>query len=473
METSRGIHTYASVSKNDHEDYFVEDFENDFWPAPDKTCTSTPRCSKQVPCKFSTVSRLSDEYDSGDHHGNMEQSRAQIDVNLKNVLGGIVAILTGRNKESNGIQPLQSSTSSSLFLGSEDSGGGFLHPSVYIPSAPPFLEAEAINYNAYRAVLEADPPEWLPDSCTAACMQCASTFTALTRGRHHCRFCGGIFCRACSKGRCLLPVKFRERDPQRVCDACYDKLDPLQGLLINSISNAMQSAKHDVMDWTCSRGWLNLPVGLSMEHEIYKAANTLKSYSQVARLNPERSIPLAVLRGAKGLAILTVAKVGAFLTYKLGTGLVVAKRSDGSWSAPSSILSVGLGWGAQIGGELMDYIIVLHGSKAVKTFCSRLHFSLGAGLSAAAGPVGRVVEADLRAGDKGSGMCYTYSCSKGAFVGVSLEGNLVVTRQDANTRFYGDPYLTTTDILVGSVEQPKAALPLYAALDDLCSTLQC
>ncbi|KAG6520136.1 hypothetical protein ZIOFF_017168 [Zingiber officinale] len=66
-----------------------------------------------------------------------------------------------------------------------------------------------------------------------------------------------------------------------------------------------------------------------------------------------------------------------------------------------------------IGGELMDYIIVLHGSKAVKTFCSRMHFSLGAGLSAAAGPIGRVLEADPRAGDKGSGMCYTYSCSKG------------------------------------------------------------
>lgn len=61
----------------------------------------------------------------------------------------------------------------------------------------------------------------------------------------------------------------------------------------------------------------------------------------------------------------------------------------------------------------MDFIIVLHDSKAVKTFCSRMHFSLGAGCSAAAGPVGRVLEADLRAGDRGSGMCYTYSCSKG------------------------------------------------------------
>lgn len=36
------------------------------------------------------------------------------------------------------------------------------------------------------------------------------------------------------------------------------------------------------------------------------------------------------------------------VSYKLGTGLVVARRSDGSWSAPSAIFSVGLGWGAQV-----------------------------------------------------------------------------------------------------------------------------
>ena len=70
---------------------------------------------------------------------------------------------------------------------------------------------------------------------------------------------------------------------------------------------------------------------------------------------------------------------------------------------------------SQIGGELMDFIVVLRDMKAVKTFCSRMHFSLGAGCSAAAGPLGRVLEADIRAGDRGSGMCYTYSCSKGSF----------------------------------------------------------
>ncbi|KAA0055744.1 Zinc finger, FYVE-type [Cucumis melo var. makuwa] len=412
------------------------------------------------------------EYDSSDEFDIPKQNSMRPEVNLKNVLNGMFAILTGVNKSSDVSSDKQIPSSNVSFLGAEKNGDTYLHSSVYIPSAPPLLEPNTVNYTAYKDVLEAEPPEWLPDSSSLICMQCTAPFTAITRGRHHCRFCGGIFCRACSKGRCLMPVKFRERNPQRVCDACYDRLDPLQGVLINSISNAVQRAKHDVMDWTCSRGWLNLPIGLSMEHEIYKASQTLRGYFQVSRLNPERSIPLAVLKGAKGLAILTVAKGGVLVAYKFGTGLVIARRSDGSWSAPSALMSVGLGWGAQIGGELMDFIIVLHNSKAVKTFCSRMHFSLGAGCSVAAGPVGRVLEADLRAGDRGSGMCYTYSCSKGAFVGVSLEGNIVATRMSTNLCFYGDPYLTTSDILLGTVERPRAAEPLYSALDDFYSVLQ-
>ncbi|KAE8800112.1 SH3 domain-containing protein [Hordeum vulgare] len=430
------------------------------------------KLSGQKPFDFDGGNDFLDGYECPDDYWDPELQRAEKPVNIRNLLGGIVAII-GRTCKNDEIQQSKDTKSSVSFLGSSSDGDTFLHTSVYAPSAPPLLDEEALSYNIYRVVLEAEPPEWLPDSYADSCMQCSASFTAITCGRHHCRFCGGIFCRACSKGRCLLPAKFRERNPQRVCDACYDRLDPLQNLLINSVSNATQTAKHDVMDWTSARGWLNLPIGLTLEHEIYKAAVSLRSYSQVSRINPGKSIPHAVLSGASGLAILTVVKAGAFLTYKLGTGLVVARRSDGSWSPPSAIASAGLGWGAQVGGELMDFVIVLHGPEAVKTFSSRMHFSIGAGLSAAAGPVGRVLEADVRAGNKGSGVCYTYSCSKGAFIGVSLEGNIVSTRMDANLRFYGDPYLTTSDILMGNLDQPNAAKFLYKALDDLYSGLDC
>ncbi|PKI76033.1 uncharacterized protein LOC116188971 [Punica granatum] len=466
--------SFSTINKKEGKFSYDDDCSDSGWIVSDAQTdgslrSNSPKRDHLYNFPIASEDCYDEDYESDGHSNSMPTKPPE--VNLKNVMNGIFAILTGRNKPSYAPTDQQISSSDVSFLGSGKNGDTYLHSSVYIPSAPPLLEPNVKDYNTYKDMLDAEPPEWLPDSAAAVCMQCTAPFTALTRGRHHCRFCGGIFCRACSKGRCLLPVKFRERNPQRVCDTCYDRLDPLQGILINSISNAVQGAKHDVVDWTCTRGWLNLPVGLTMEHEIYKASNTLRSYSQVAKLNPDRSIPLAVLKGAKGLAILTVAKAGVLLSYKVGTGLVIAKRPDGSWSAPSAILSVGLGWGAQIGGELMDFVIVLHDYKAVKTFCSRMHFSLGAGCSAAAGPIGRVVEADVRAGDRGSGMCYTYSCSKGAFVGVSLEGNIVATRMDTNLRFYGDPYLSTSDILLGTVDRPKAAEPLYAALEDLFSAM--
>lgn len=78
-------------------------------------------------------------------------------------------------------------------------------------------------------------------------------------------------------------------------------------------------------------------------------------------MNSERSIPIAVLKEAKGLAILTVAKAGVLVSYKLGTGLVVARRSDGSWSAPSAVMSAGLGWGAQVN--------ILVGQNSLSMFC--------------------------------------------------------------------------------------------------------
>lgn len=71
-------------------------------------------------------------------------------------------------------------------------------------------------------------------------------------------------------------------------------------------------------------------------------------FLQVGSLKPEKAIPDFILRQAKGLAIITVVKVGVVVTYNIGTGLVVARREDGSWSPPSAISTVGAGWGAQV-----------------------------------------------------------------------------------------------------------------------------
>jgi hypothetical protein len=57
---------------------------------------------------------------------------------------------------------------------------------------------------------------------------------------------------------------------------------------------------------------------------------------------------------------MTVIKAGFLVTAKVGTGLVLARLPDGSWSAPSAIGTLGASFGAQIGGELTDYFILLN-----------------------------------------------------------------------------------------------------------------
>ncbi|XP_043699421.1 uncharacterized protein LOC122650164 [Telopea speciosissima] len=323
------------------------------------------------------------------------------------------------------------------------------------------------NFGNAKEILEMEPPKWLFDSAASACMLCSVRFHPIMCSRHHCRFCGGIFCNDCSKGRSLMPVKFRMGDPQRVCDVCCVRLESVQPYLMDQVSRASQLPTQDLTDLSTLRSWVNFPWGQSMEYEIYKATNTIRGYNKVGVLKPERSIPDSILSQAKGLAILTVVKVGMMVTYNVGTGLVVARREDGSWSPPSAISSFGVGWGAQVGGELTDFIIVLRTKEAVKTFGSTVHLSVGAGLSAAVGIVGRNAEADLRAGDGGYAACYTYSCSKGAFVGCSLEGSMVTTRTLENSRFYGSSSINASDILLGSLPRPPAAAILYHALADL------
>ena len=64
--------------------------------------------------------------------------------------------------------------------------------------------------------------------------------------------------------------------------------------------------------------------------------------------------------------------------------------------------------GFQIGGELMNVILILRTQSAVNVFKTGTQVSLGAGLSVSVGPVGRAAETELHAGT--SGATAAYSC---------------------------------------------------------------
>jgi lipid-binding SYLF domain-containing protein len=66
-----------------------------------------------------------------------------------------------------------------------------------------------------------------------------------------------------------------------------------------------------------------------------------------------------------GFAIFTIFKAGLLFSARAGTGIVICRLPDGTWSSPSAIGTAGLGVGTQLGAEMTDFLIVLNSRSAV------------------------------------------------------------------------------------------------------------
>src|SRR6266542_3397174 len=194
--------------------------------------------------------------------------------------------------------------------------------------------------------------------------------------------------------------------------------------------------------------------GATEQGVVDHCAATIRDFRQM----PERGIPRDVLRHSKGLAIITVVKAGLIFSGKGGQGVVVARTGHG-WSGPSFIATGGAGWGLQIGAQVTDFVIVLNNDAASPAFYRGGNVTIGADVSAAAGPVGRTASGAVAP----TAAVYTYSKSKGLFAGVSLEGAVIGTQRNSNFRYYGRP-VRADEILKGLEAPPLGAARLRSAL---------
>jgi len=204
--------------------------------------------------------------------------------------------------------------------------------------------------------------------------------------------------------------------------------------------------------------------GFSLPGEADKAAKILATFladpdHPDSALN---SIPKAVLHRARGLAIFEVIKAGFVFSGKAGSGLVIARLPDGSWSAPSCIATGGIGWGLQIGADITHFVIVLNSEDAVRAFSIGGNVTIGGNISASAGPIG--TGGSVQASLAHPAPMFSYSKSKGLFAGLSLEGTVLIERKDANKDFYGSA-IPARDILGGRVPPPEVASRLYEIIE--------
>jgi SH3 domain-containing YSC84-like protein 1 len=178
--------------------------------------------------------------------------------------------------------------------------------------------------------------------------------------------------------------------------------------------------------------------------ELQQATDVIQHLTSTA---PDQGIPNQVLDGAKCVAVIPKLVKGAFVVGgEHGTGVATCRISSGTWSSPAPFSVSGISWGPQIGGKSTDLVMFIMNDQGMNDLLQG-HIKVGADVSAAAGPVGRSASAD--AGYKAG--ILTYSASKGAFIGASLNGAELSQDMKATNQWYNHD-VSFKDILTGNAQ---------------------
>ncbi|KAH6699291.1 LAS seventeen-binding protein [Verticillium dahliae] len=295
---------------------------------------------------------------------------------------------------------------------------------------------------------------------------------------------------------------------------------------INALANKMgsQSFLPTTMDRECEKAAQILKSfckeGITSDHVEEKPLhevttvdpkNKEKEKAPRKRTGAIVKIPSKVIAKAQGLAIFTTARVGFQFSGATGSGVLIARRADGSWSPPSGIQVHALGAGFMIGVDIYDCVCVINTQEALKAFMST-RVSLGPDVAVTAGPYGAGGVLDFGTGYSGGRKSdeqqrlaeeqaaekkaeeeklqaeglkpnekpgnqrrsssrsfkpvFTYVKSRGFYAGIQVDGTIITERREANAAFYQKQQVSVEQILRGDVPPTGAWMAGSRALYD-------
>jgi lipid-binding SYLF domain-containing protein len=174
----------------------------------------------------------------------------------------------------------------------------------------------------------------------------------------------------------------------------------------------------------------------------------------------DNNIPLSILADAKCVAIVPKLIKGGFVVgAQHGRGVATCRTQKG-WSAPAFFVITGGSWGAQIGVEGVDLVMLFMNHEGAEKLLSA-QWKIGADAGIAAGPFGR--DASANTDWKMNSGILTYSRAKGVFAGATLNGANVRADMDSIKSFYGRDY-NFRELLTGQIVPPSAARPFLAQI---------
>jgi lipid-binding SYLF domain-containing protein len=196
------------------------------------------------------------------------------------------------------------------------------------------------------------------------------------------------------------------------------------------------------------------PIALAQTDQADRVREATTVFGEIMAAE-DKAIPASVLGKAEAIAVFPSTLKGGFIFGAHRGRGVISARAAGSrrWTTPAFLTVTGGSFGAQIGGQAVDIVLVIMNRRGLEQLLQN-EFKIGADASVAAGPVGRYAEAStdvqLRA------EILSYSRSRGLFAGITLQGSTVSEDADSNEAFYGRRLRTRQILLDGEASAPRS-----------------
>lgn len=191
---------------------------------------------------------------------------------------------------------------------------------------------------------------------------------------------------------------------------------------------------------------------------VDKAKLTVEAFA----MDPQQQDVHQWMSSGKGIFIVPQLLRGAFVFGGAGGGgiLLIRDEKSGEWSQPAFYNIGAVSFGLQAGADASELIVVVRTQKGLEEFY-RSDFKLGADVGVSVGPMGSSAAMGGIAAD-----LVSFGRSKGAFMGMALDGAMIAVSDDSNSTYYGKA-VRPTDILVKKSVMNPASTELRSAITAL------
>ena len=119
-----------------------------------------------------------------------------------------------------------------------------------------------------------------------------------------------------------------------------------------------------------------------------------------------------------------------------GTGVLLSREPNGSWSYPAFYTMASASFGLQIGAEQSELVLIALTDKAKQAFMAD-EFKIGAEAGLAVVTLGSSAEAATTANLNAD--IVVWASSSGGYAGLTLNGSIIKPRDTYNEEYYGRP----------------------------------